>query len=167
MPDLKMTSPAFAEGGWIPLENTARGADLSPELRITGIDERAVSLAITMDDASHPLFPNYNHWVIWNVPVQERVPAGIPAGALVSVLPGAMQGMAYGGNKYKGPKPPLKAIHSYVFTVYALDCIISLSASGRRKDLFQLMEGHILQKATLAGRFQSGQESGKKTSKQA
>jgi Raf kinase inhibitor-like YbhB/YbcL family protein len=158
LPNLKVTSPAFAEGGWIPLENTARGADISPELRITGMDERAVSLAITLDDASHPLFPNYNHWVMWNVPVQERVPAAIPAGALVSALPGAMQGMAYGRHRYKGPKPPLKAVHSYVFTVYALDCTLSLSPRGRRKDLFRWMEGHVLQKATLSGRFQSGRK---------
>ncbi len=152
---LKITSPAFKEGGWIPLEYTARGGNISPKLHITGVDKRAVSLAITMDDASHPLFSNYNHWVIWNVPVQEWVPAALPAGNCIPALPGAVQGMAYGRQKYKGPKPPLKSIHTYTFTVYALDCELSLPSTGRRKDLFQQIEGHILQKATLSGKFQS------------
>lgn len=157
MEQLVISSPAFEEGGWIPVENSARGYDFSPELHISGIDENAVSLAIKMDDASHPLFPNYNHWLIWNLPVQETIPAAIPAGKDIPKLPGAVQGMAYGKKCYKGPKPPLKTIHTYTFTVYALDCMISLSEKSKFSDLSQAMRGHVLQKGTLSGKFQSPQ----------
>jgi len=157
MEQLIITSPAFEEGGWIPVENSARGWDLSPELHINGIDEGAVSLAITMDDASHPLFPNYNHWLIWNLPVQAAIPAAIPTGKEISELPGAVQGIAYGKNCYKGPKPPLQRIHTYTFTVYALDCMISLSEKSKSGDLSHAMKGHILQKGTLSGKFQNPQ----------
>ena len=68
MDKLLVTSPAFQEGGWIPAECSGRGADRSPELRLDGLRKEAVSLAVTLDDASHPIFPNYNHWVIWNLP---------------------------------------------------------------------------------------------------
>lgn len=156
MQQLYVTSPAFTEGGWIPLEYTARGKDISPELQLQGIDQRAVSLAITMDDASHPIFPNYNHWVLWNVPVLEVLPAAIPAGKTIPTLPGAVQGVAYGRNRYKGPKPPLKAVHSYTFTVYVLDCTVTLPPHSRRKDLLAKIEGHVLQKAVLTGKFQNG-----------
>lgn len=155
MQELIVTSPCFAEGDWIPLENSARGKDLSPELHLSGKDEKAVCFAVTMDDSSHPLFPNYNHWVIWNIPVMETIPGSIPKGAVVSALNGAIQGLAYGRNCYKGPKPPLKAIHTYTFTVFVLDCFIKLPEHSRRKDLFQEIEGHVLQKATLSGKFQS------------
>lgn len=156
MQPLLLTSPAFSEGGWIPLDHTARGKNLSPALRLSGLDKRAVSLAVTMDDASHPIFPNYNHWVLWNVPAREALPAAIPAGKTVLTLSGAVQGIAYGRNRYKGPKPPFKAVHSYTFTVYVLDCTVSLPPHCKRKDLLAEMEGHILQKATLTGKFQSG-----------
>ncbi|WP_195986106.1 YbhB/YbcL family Raf kinase inhibitor-like protein [Clostridium sp. D33t1_170424_F3] len=156
MQQLTLTSPAFTEGGWIPLDHTARGKDLSPELRLSGLDVKAVSLAVTMDDASYPLFPNYNHWVLWNVPAQEVIPAAIPAGGSIPVLSGAIQGVAYGRNRYKGPKPPLKAVHSYTFTVYVLDCTVSLPPHCRRTDLLAEIEGHILQRATLTGKFQNG-----------
>ena len=152
---LTVRSNAFAEGGLMPIRYTARGEDLSPDFELSGIAENAKSIAITCDDASHPLFPNYNHWVIWNIPVLAVIPEGIPRGATVDSLGGAIQGIAYGRNRYKGPKPPLKARHSYVFTVYVLDCNIDLGPNRRKRDLLKQMEGHILQQAILSGKFKN------------
>ena len=152
---LEIKSNAFNEGAWIPVKNSARGQDLSPDFKISGIASNARSIAITLDDASHPIFPNYNHWVIWNIPVQEFIPEGIPAGKLVDSLGGAVQGVAYGKNGYKGPKPPFKSIHRYVFTVYILDSKFDLAAKSKKRDLIAKINGHILQQATLSGKFQS------------
>lgn len=155
MQDLSITSPCFKEGGWIPKEYSARGKDISPELRIYGICEKAESLAITMDDDSHPIIPGYNHWVIWNVPVQEIIPAGVSYGKIVLDLHNAIQGIAYGRHRYKGPKPPFKSIHTYTFTVYILDCRLTMPPQSRKSDLLGCMEGHILQKSSISGKFQS------------
>ena len=155
MADLILTSPAFSEGGWIPVEHTGRGADLSPELRLSGLIEGAKTLAVTLDDASHPFFPNYNHWVIWNLPAQDVIPAEIPHGKTIPSLGGAVQGRAYGRHRYRGPCPPSNWKHTYVFTVYALDCSLPLGPVARRKDLKRAMEGHVLQTTTLSGVFQS------------
>lgn len=152
---MKITSTAFKEGEWIPKEYTARGKDISPELHIHGLQKNGVSIAITMDDASHPLFPNYNHWVIWNLPVQELVPGGISKGEFVQELPGTMQGIAYGKNCYKGPKPPFKTIHTYRFTVYLLDCKLELPGTSTKADLLKAIDGHVLDQGTLCGKFQS------------
>ncbi|MBD3423423.1 MAG: YbhB/YbcL family Raf kinase inhibitor-like protein, partial [Candidatus Latescibacteria bacterium] len=67
--DLRVTSPSFQEGGWIPKKHSARGEDISPCLELENIAENAESVAVIMDDSSHPFFDNYNHWVIWNLPV--------------------------------------------------------------------------------------------------
>lgn len=158
MEKLKVISKSFSEGDWIPLKHTGRGEDISPPLRLDGIVQNAKSIAITMDDASHPIFPNYNHWVIWNIPVQKVIPEAIPAGRTVESLGGAIQGMAYGKNRYRGPKPPFKSIHVYVFAVYILDCKCDLFPESRKKDLLAKIDGHILQKATLSGKFQSRRE---------
>lgn len=152
---LRVKSKAFEEGEWIPVKYTARGEDLSPVFEIEGIAQNAKSIAIMLDDASHPIFPNYNHWLIWNIPVQRIIPEGIPRGKSVDSLGGAIQGIAYGRNRYKGPKPPLKVIHIYVFTIYILDCKVDLSANSKKQDLLAKIEGHILQQATLSGKFQS------------
>ncbi|WP_243187238.1 hypothetical protein [Faecalispora jeddahensis] len=61
METFKIKSNAFVEGAWIPERYTARGDDLSPDFEIEDIDPQAKSIAITLDDASHPIFPNYNH----------------------------------------------------------------------------------------------------------
>lgn len=153
---LTLASPAFEEGGRIPVECSPLGADRSPELRLTGLDPRAVSLVVTLDDASHPLFPNYNHWVIWNIPAVDVVPAAVPAGERVAALGGAVQGRAYGRHRYKGPKPPLRAEHRYTFTVYAVDRFVDVPSSGRRADVLRAIDGHVLQTATLSGRFLKG-----------
>ncbi|WMJ82701.1 YbhB/YbcL family Raf kinase inhibitor-like protein [Oscillospiraceae bacterium LTW-04] len=157
MGQLKVKSKAFDQGGWIPIRYTARGADISPDFKIYDIVPNAKSIAITLDDASHPIFPNYNHWVIWNIPIRSSIPEGIPHGKYVDYL-GATQGVGYGRNKYKGPKPPLKCIHTYVFTIYILDSNINLTASSKKRDLLNKIEGHILQQATLSGKFQSHRE---------
>lgn len=157
MEALKVRSDAFDEGGWIPERYTARGADISPDFELESIAPNAKSIAITLDDASHPLFPNYNHWVIWNIAIQPVIPEAIAHGKFVENL-GATQGIAYGRHRYKGPKPPQKSIHIYVFTIYTLDCAMDLDASCRKQDFVNNAEGHILQQATLTGKFQSKRE---------
>lgn len=62
--------------------------------------------------------------------------------------------LAYGKHCYKGPKPPFKTIHTYTFTVYILDTKIDLSPNSHRKGFLEVIEGHILQKATYSGKFQ-------------
>lgn len=157
MEPLTVKSKAFQEGGWIPEKYTARGADLSPDFKLTNIAPHAKSIAITLDDASHPFFPNYNHWVVWNIAVQPVIPEGIAHGKYVSGL-SATQGIAYGKNRYKGPKPPFKSVHTYVFTIYILDCRIDLDAKGRKRNLINNIQGHILQQTILSGKFQSGRK---------
>ena len=74
---LKMTSPSFADGGWIPDRHAGYGEDQSPEFHIKGIDERAKTMVMTLDDLGHPLEPGYNHWIAWNITPTERIPSAV------------------------------------------------------------------------------------------
>lgn len=150
---LIVTSPAFDHEAVIPIQYTGRGEDISPELHLSEISENAKSLAIIMNDMGHPI-PEYNHWVIWNLPVMRIIPQQIAHGARVPDLGGAVQGRGYGRNRYRGPKPPFNWSHRYEFTVYALDCLLDLPTSARKRDLLTAMQGHILQAGSLVGRFQ-------------
>lgn len=140
------------ENGKFHIDHTGRGADRSPELVLENLSPAAVTLAVTLEDMSHPI-KNFTHWVIWNLPAADRIPGAIPAGK--TVPGGAVQGVAYGLHRYAGPKPPRQTQHTYRFTVYALDCTLDLSPASRKKVFLRAAEGHILQRGSISGIFAS------------
>lgn len=152
MTELIITSPAFENGGLIPVKYTGYGEDISPELHLSAPDESAKSIAIIMDDVDHPI-PFYNHWLIWNIPVTDKISSGISYGAVVTELNGAKQGRGYGKNRYRGPKPPFNWSHRYQFNVYTLDCTLDLPETSRKRDLINAMDGHIIQQGLLVGHY--------------
>lgn len=152
MENLTVSSPSFEDGGLIPIKYTGYGEDISPELVLSGLSKRAVSIAIIMNDMDHPI-PAYNHWVIWNIPAVPLIPENIPHGKRVECLGDAIQGRGYGKHRYRGPKPPFRWSHIYHFNVLVLDCSLDLPSTARKKDLLAAMQGHILQQAVLAGHY--------------
>ena len=73
------------DGGIIPIENTKRGQNKSPEFLIWNLSPKAKTLAITLEDLTHPI-ENFTHWIIWNIPASNRIKSGIPAGKTVPSL---------------------------------------------------------------------------------
>lgn len=150
---LEFTCSGIENGGKFPLKHTGRGHDKSPEFIMTNLSPQAKTLAITLEDLSHPI-KDFTHWLIWNIPAAKQVKSGIPAGSHVPELGGARQGIGYGFHRYAGPKPPKGNTHTYRFTVYALDCEIQLSAHSLKKAFFKKAEGHILQKGSMTAKFE-------------
>jgi Raf kinase inhibitor-like YbhB/YbcL family protein len=70
-------------------------------------------------------------------------------------LPGdAVQGKnSWGASKYDGPQPP-SGTHRYVFKLYALDTVLDLDPGASKADLLDVMEGHVLARAQLTGKYQ-------------
>jgi len=147
--------------GKFPVENTGRGRDLSPEFQFYNLLGNAKTLAITLEDLSHPI-KNFTHWVIWNIPAASHIAGAIPAGKNVPSLGNAKQGIAYGLHRYAGPKPPKGKKHSYCFTIYVLDCELDLQANTMKKGFLKRAEGHILQKGSLTAEFESPKSGGKR-----
>lgn len=152
MEQLKFILPDFTDGNTFPIDYTGRGKDISPEIVIENLSEKAKTLAVTLEDISHPI-KNFTHWVIWNIPAASKIEKAIPKGKIISD-PSAVQGVAYGMHRYAGPKPPRGKTHKYRITVYSLDCTLELSASKRKKHLLKEAENHILQKGFLEYRFE-------------
>lgn len=149
--DLIVKIPSFGKDGEIPKKHTGFGEDISPEIVLDNLVDGAVSIAIIMDDLDIPFVGVLNHWVIWNLPVSTHIQENIPYGEKCEN--GAVQGTAYGRNRYRGPKQPpfIKKTHRYRFTVYALDCNLDLSSSADKKELMKAMEGHVLQCGECVG----------------
>ena len=150
---LEFTCIGIENNGKFPLENTGRGRDISPEFFIKNLSSRAKTLAITLEDLSHPI-KNFTHWLIWNIPAANQVKSGISAGSHLSELGGACQGIGYGFHRYAGPKPPKGKTHTYRFTVYALDCELKLSVHSLKRVFLKKANGHIIQKGNLTVKFE-------------
>ena len=154
MEELKLSSPSFVPEGWIPNRHSGYGENKSPEIRIQNITDAAVSMAITLDDLGHPIFPGFNHWLAWNLPPVNVIPQNLPKGA-VNERPFHMeQGRAYGKHCYRGPRPPFNWNHRYRFTVYILDTKLKISTKSDKAALLRAMDGHILQTGCLYGKYQ-------------
>ena len=69
-----------------PLENTGRGKDISPAFEFENLSPVAKTIAITLEDIKHPLFKNFTHWVIWNIPASKNIIGAIPHGKMLALL---------------------------------------------------------------------------------
>ena len=150
---LEFTCMDIENDGKFPLRNTGRGQDISPEFLIKNLSSKANTLAITLEDLSHP-FKDFTHWLIWNIPAANQVQSGIPSGSHVPALDGACQGIGYGFHRYAGPKPPKGKTHIYRFTVYALDCELQLSVYSLKRAFLKKASGHIIQKGNITAKFE-------------
>ena len=148
---LNIVCPSFGEDGEIPKKHTGFGEDFSPQFVLSDMNPSAKSLAIIMDDLDVPFRGELNHWIIWNLPPVNNIEENIPYGA--ECPNGAKQGVAYGKNRYRGPKQPpfIKKAHRYRYTFYVLDCMLNLPTTSRKVQLIEAMGGHILQSAEIVG----------------
>ena len=132
-----------------PDRYTCDGEDLSPPVEVGGLDRRAESVVMILEDPDAPRGA-FVHWLIWNLVPASAIPEGIPWEGEVSA-PEAVQGRnGFGSIGYRGPCPPPGAPHRYVLRVYALDSKLSLPPGSEMDDLVAAMEGHVLQSGEAA-----------------
>jgi Raf kinase inhibitor-like YbhB/YbcL family protein len=148
---LKLTSSVFRNGGAIPDICSRLGGNHSPALAWTGVPPDTRSLALIVDDPDAP-GGVFTHWVLYGMgpnatELNEHVP---PTGILPN---GARQGVnGFREQGFGGPKPP-SGTHRYVFHLYALDTDSDMPAGLTRQELDGAIEGHIIEEATLTGRY--------------
>jgi Raf kinase inhibitor-like YbhB/YbcL family protein len=154
---LKLTSPAFREGGAIPKEHTGDGADRSPALAWEGVPEGAVELALLVDDPDAPVAEPWVHWIVWGIPATW---AGLRGGFHGREAPkeavGVLQGInTWGTPGYRGPAPPRgHGPHRYRFTLHALKEHLGLEAGADRRAFGRALEGKVLDRVTLTGTYE-------------
>ena len=87
----------------------------------------------------------------FNIPGTARaLPEGVPAGA--QLPDGTVQPLnSMRNNGFTGPGA--RIFHHYVFELYALDTKLSLGPDATRDQVLAAMDGHVLAKAAVVGRF--------------
>jgi Raf kinase inhibitor-like YbhB/YbcL family protein len=157
-PGLSLTTTAFEDGGVIPIKYTAAAAaPISPELNWTNAPGGTASFALLVHDPDTSInktAAEILHWMIFDIPADAHgLPESIPAQAILS--DGTVQGrnytrkIGYAGPGAPAPGPP----HHYTFELFALDTKLSLGPEATQAQVLKAMDGHILDKGVLVGRF--------------
>ena len=158
-PGLTLMSSAFKDGDVIPDKYTqsAGPAAISPKLEWTNVPNGTVTFALILHDPDVALQKKTDdvlHWMAFNIPGSARELAeNIPAGS--ATLPdGTVQAKNLrGGVGFMGPGAPAGPYHHYTFELFALDTKLDLGPDATRADVLNAMQGHILGKGVLVGRF--------------
>ncbi|MGH2414421.1 MAG: YbhB/YbcL family Raf kinase inhibitor-like protein [Microcystaceae cyanobacterium] len=148
---MKLTSSAFEHQGKIPSKHTCDGENINPPLTISDIPTQAKSLVLIMDDPDVPKRLRqdgmWDHWIVFNLPASltEIKEGEEPIGT---------HGIGTSGSLgYYGPCPPDRE-HRYFFKLYALDTKLALPEKATKQQIETVMEGHILEKTELMGRYE-------------
>jgi Raf kinase inhibitor-like YbhB/YbcL family protein len=152
-----LTSSSFADGAIIPDKYTqAVPAAVSPALAWTNAPAGTQSFALIVDDPDTALQRTTNevlHWAAFNIPATATsLPEGVPNEA---TLPdGTIQPLNTGKKAgFMGPGARGNVYHHYTFQLYALDTKLALGPDATRSQIMAAMDGHVLAKAVLVGRF--------------
>jgi Raf kinase inhibitor-like YbhB/YbcL family protein len=145
---LRLWSPAFADGGTIPIRFTCSGEGAAPPLRWSGVPAGARELALTLVDPDAP-GGRFVHWVVLGL--SPRL-GGIPEGAKPATL---RLGKASSGKVgYEAPcPPPGGGPHRYVFTLFALRRPLAASYGASADQVRRAMLGAVIAQGRLVGRF--------------
>ncbi|HXH06460.1 MAG TPA: YbhB/YbcL family Raf kinase inhibitor-like protein [Vicinamibacterales bacterium] len=146
-----LTSPAFADGAFIPVRYTCDGENLSPPLQWADPPSGTRSFVLIVDDPDAPA-GTFTHWVLFDLPGAERhLPEAPP-----QKTAGRSGRNDFGKQGYGGPCPPRgHGPHRYFFRLSALDVdSLKLAAGARRSEVEAAMKGHVLGAAQLMGRYE-------------
>jgi len=148
---IEIKSRVFENEGMIPRKYTCDGDDISPPLSWDSVPEETKSIAVICDDPDAPM-GTWVHWVVYDIPPETReLKENVTPEREMHI--GGIQGMNdFKKVGYGGPCPP-GGTHRYFFKIFALDLRLELGPGATKDQLLIAMEGHILAKGELIGKY--------------
>src|SRR5690606_32456170 len=151
--DMRLSSPAFANGAAIPRQYTGEGDDVSPPLSWSNPPQGAKSFAMICHDPDAPLVSRggsygFVHWTLYNIPGSID---GLEEGC-DKYTPGKND---FGNAGYGGPMPPdAHGQHHYFFWLLALDKDLELPPGLTLWELMDRVEPHVIGMNRLMGTYE-------------
>jgi len=157
-PGLTLTTPAFADGAEIPARFTQSvEKPVSPKLEWTNVPANTVSFVLHMHDPDVAVMRNLDdvlHWMAFNIPGTAReLPEGVPPTAQMSDGTIQLKNRAGAVGFLGSGAPAVGPHHHYTWELFALDTKLDLTPDATRADVLKAIDGHILGKGVLVGRF--------------
>jgi Raf kinase inhibitor-like YbhB/YbcL family protein len=150
---MRIFSPAFGNGEYIPIKYTCDGDNVSPPLLFLDPPEGTMSFAVLVDDPDAPVGV-FTHWIIYDIPGEfEGLPEDIPPVGELEY--GIRQGLNDFGNVgYGGPCPPPGRPHRYFFVLFALDVPkTGLPPGATKEEFLSAIDGHVIAHDELVGLY--------------
>ena len=145
---LKLISPAFDHGKWIPGDHLRDGHNVSPPLEWTGAPKGARSFVLVVEDADAP-GGSFWHWAVYDMPGDRIM---LHEG---EDLAGCRLGVNdFGNRSYDGPQlRPGHAVHRFHFRLAALgaDHLDGLEEPPRAAAVWDKAQKSALDQAELVG----------------
>lgn len=149
---INVSSMGFKDGGALPKEFTADGADVSPPLSWDKPPAGTKSLALSCEDPDASR-GSWWHWIIFNIPPsQTQLTRTIPH------VPSFADGTTQGTNDFKklgynGPAPPPGKVHHYIFKLVALNSKLNLRAGSSKDEYTRAIAGHVIGSGQTTGTY--------------
>lgn len=156
-PGLALSSPDFEDGGVIPNKYTQADPNpISPELNWTNVPAGTQSFVLLMHDPDVALqkkSDDVTHWMAFNIPgTATKLAQGQSAEA--KMADGMIQiKNTRGAVGFMGSGAPPGPYHHYTWELFALDSKLELGPDATRDQVMAAMQGHIIGKGVLVGRF--------------
>jgi Raf kinase inhibitor-like YbhB/YbcL family protein len=157
---LTLSSPAWPDGGLIPIKHSQAGEEVSPPFSWSAGPDTTMSYVLIVHDvdaATGNGTEDILHWMLWNIPASAReLTEGQPQG---NQLPDGTRQISASGPYFRGPGAPAAGLpHHYVFELYALDVMLDIPAVGAsppqtRAAVMAAMAGHVRGKGVYVGLF--------------
>lgn len=143
-PDNITVTSSVLSGGVFPARYTCDGAGLSPPLHWSGAPPGTKSFALVVDDSDAPITP-YIYWIVFDInPTTTDIQQG-------QLPPGARQAYNSAGHVAYDPPCPRNQEHTYRFTVYALDSVLSLPNGASLKSAWMAIAQAAIARGRLTG----------------
>ncbi len=132
-----------------------QGQNISPELHWANAPAGTKSYAITAYDPDAPTGSGFWHWAVFNIPADAnklernvaQTPEKLPHAATQSYN-------STGEANFIGACPPMgDKAHRYIFTIYALNTTLELTAKTTPEILGFTLNGKVLAKSQLIGYY--------------
>ena len=147
---LQLRASTFHDGDLIPSQHAGEGNDTAVELQWTNAPAGTRSFVLLVED---PDAPNgtFVHWLRYDVPATARA---VKTNESEIGLEGLND---FDTTAWRGPAPPPDhGQHRYFFRLFALDVpTLDLPEGARADAVQQRMQGHVVGRAELVGRYGS------------
>ena len=155
-PPFTLTSASFQDGGVVPDKySQAVPNPVSPQLSWINAPAGTQSYVVLMHDpdvAPRKSVTDILHWMAFNIPGSATSLAeGVPNNP---TLPdGTVQPNNFGGKPGYMGMGSRGVYHHYTIELFAIDQKLGLGADATRQQVMEAIDGHILGKAVIVGRF--------------
>lgn len=146
---IEVHSIAFEPDAYLPISCTVDGVGAPPPLHWENIPERTQSMVVVCEDPDAPAIEPFLHWLVYGIPPDiDSVDAQSQHD-----WHAAENGRSEVGFTPAAP-PPGHGLHHYHFQVFALDVPMALQTGAERREVFEVMTGHVLAWGELVGTYQ-------------